>query len=1062
MAYIKDPKTGKYIKTDSVPTATVKTSVDTSAGQVKYEKNSQGKYEVKPVDTSVTASAKPNVTTASGLKDFALQNGVDISETQPKESTLQKILNVLNTGAYAVGGLISGKGIKQGIKEHVLPSEALGVKSKVGGFVADILLDPTTYITFGYGGGAKLATKAGSVVLNKTGTKLLKKSIAELGEGAARKAIAEKVLKEGGEKFLAKGGLKFAGQEILPRSIATAPFKGADKLLEKTPMVGKLYQSAKDLAGKAFVPFKEIKDLPGGIGEQYVDKFSKFSKATRYEVGKAVDEVSALGKTARKELGDKAGIEIGRTLENIPTPPVPIPRGLESVSHMLKGVDLGDIKGVDRANIVDMKVFGSSVEGKLKPNDVDIFVKVKDGSMKFKNRGGLPSPIVVKKGKIQYFIMPESQGDELLDAMLYTGRKDQSRLYSGATVKVPRNYWSGALKIADDSISQPGSRKAVDDIADFIRGEHKKFATAEKQRGLLDYELPDYLRHYLTPEGREFLQKSGMNITSEINKPLRVKNPFAKTRQIDDTVEGINNYFRKRYGVRLFEQDAFKAFAARKAEHIKAVGTYDFLTEIGKEFGKQAEVITKQIKNPVTGKMTAKEIIKPIYENGIKYIESSVPQLKGTLLPEQIVKHVDDTYKTLTNEEATKRFLKLYDKVLGFWKGSVTGWFPAFHTRNFMGGTFNNWIAGVTNPARYLQADQIARGSKGTITTKLGTKYGYEQIKELASKLGVVGQPGYLDVMKEVEKDVTKGPVAKLMGTPAKAMEVVENRLRLPLFVDRLIKGDAPEQAAKTVFQFHFDYAPEALAPFEQNIMKRLLPFYRWTRGNIPLQLEQMVKQPGKYSAIGKGLQNLQSDKEKAQEEFASLPPYMREGLPVRLGEKDGFSQYIYGFGLPVEDINRLYKGSAKRTVASMVGELSPLLKYPIEVGTGQNLFTGEPIAESNRVYPFINKVPGLREWLEVREKENKNGSVSYTANAYKLHFLNTALGRFYTTAGKLTDDKTSGAVKFLYGLLGSKAKSVDIEKEKYWRDQELQDRLEQALESRGLIRQFERAYIPK
>jgi hypothetical protein len=156
MAYIKDPKTGKYIKTDSVPTATVKTSVDTSAGQVKYEKNSQGKYEVKPVDTSATTSAKPNVTTASGLRDFALQNGVDINETQPKESTLQKILNVLNTGAYAVGGLISGKGVKQGIKEHVLPSEALGIKSKVGGFIADILLDPTTYITFGYGGGPRL------------------------------------------------------------------------------------------------------------------------------------------------------------------------------------------------------------------------------------------------------------------------------------------------------------------------------------------------------------------------------------------------------------------------------------------------------------------------------------------------------------------------------------------------------------------------------------------------------------------------------------------------------------------------------------------------------------------------------------------------------------------------------------------------------------------------------------------------------------------------------------------------------------------------------------------
>jgi len=38
----------------------------------------------------------------------------------------------------------------------------------------------------------------------------------------------------------------------------------------------------------------------------------------------------------------------------------------------------------------------------------------------------------------------------------------------------------------------------------------------------------------------------------------------------------------------------------------------------------------------------------------------------------------------------------------------------------------------------------------------------------------------------------------------------------------------------------------------------------------------------------------------------------------------------------------------------------------------------------------------------------------------------------------------------------------VDAEKEKFWREQELQDRLEQALESRGLINKFERAYVPK
>lgn len=952
MAYIKDPSTGKYIRTDSAPATKTATPINvaapSSAGSgMKYGKDASGKYTMMPSDSS-TPAARPKVTTVAGLQDYAAQQGIDVSGTQPKESVLQRILHVLNTGAYAVGGLISGKGIVEGVKQHTLPSEALGIKNPIGGFIADVLLDPTTYITFGYGAEAKLATKAGEVALSKAGTTLLKDSILKLGEEAGRKAVAEKVIQDGAEKFLAKDGLKFMGKQILPRSVVTAPFRAADTIVEKTPVIGKLYQGAKDLAGKAFVPFKSIKDLPGGIGQEYLDKFSSFTKGTRDQVSKAVEEAAALGKTAKQEIGKGAGSFVGKTIEEM------------------------------------------------------------------------------------------------------------------ATAK-PADAIATAANVAETAVPKAGTGNSViDNIISNIRGQHKDFATIEKEKGILDTELPDYVRHYLTPEGRDFLNKTGMNITAELNKPLRVKNPFSKTRQLDGTIEGINKYFQGRYNVQLFEPDAFKAFAARKAEHIKAVNTYDFLTNIGQQFGKQAEVITKEIKNPITGKLTTKDVVKPVFENGMKYVESSVPQLKGTLLPEQIVKHVDDTYKTLSNEEATKKFLSLYDKVLGFWKGSVTGWFPSFHARNTVGGVFNNWIAGVKSPARYLQADQIARGVEGTITTQLGTKYSYSQIRELANKLGAIGQPGYLDVMREVEQGIGKGPVSKLMDLPKNAMEVVENRLRLPLFVDRLIKGDAPEQAAKQVFQFHFDYAPEALTGFEKDVMKRLLPFYRWTRGNIPLQLEQMVKQPGKYAAIGKLLGNLQSDKQKAKDEFAALPPYMREGLPVRLGEKNGFSQYLYGLGLPVEDINRLWKGDAKRTVASMVGELSPILKYPIEVGTGQNLFTGEPIEQNNRVYPFINSIPGLRDWLGVTEHKNKDGSLSYRGDAYKLHFLNTALGRFYTTAGKLTDDNSSGAVKFLYGVLGAKAKSVDIEKEKFYRQQELQTRLEQQLESRGLINKFERAYVPK
>lgn len=92
--------------------------------------------------------------------------------------------------------------------------------------------------------------------------------------------------------------------------------------------------------------------------------------------------------------------------------------------------------GIPEKDIVWIKIFGSSVEGKLKPNDIDIFVAVRDGSMKFRKSAGLRKPIIKEVGKLSYFIMPENEAENLLNAMLYTGRKDQHRLYQGKTVEI--------------------------------------------------------------------------------------------------------------------------------------------------------------------------------------------------------------------------------------------------------------------------------------------------------------------------------------------------------------------------------------------------------------------------------------------------------------------------------------------------------------------------------------------------------------------------------------------------------------------------------------------------
>ena len=56
--------------------------------------------------------------------------------------------------------------------------------------------------------------------------------------------------------------------------------------------------------------------------------------------------------------------------------------------------------------------------------------------MKFTKDNGLYNPIVKESEMLHYFIMPESQATELLDAMLYTGRKYRDTGHTGKTVDI--------------------------------------------------------------------------------------------------------------------------------------------------------------------------------------------------------------------------------------------------------------------------------------------------------------------------------------------------------------------------------------------------------------------------------------------------------------------------------------------------------------------------------------------------------------------------------------------------------------------------------------------------
>jgi len=203
-------------------------------------------------------------------------------------------------------------------------------------------------------------------------------------------------------------------------------------------------------------------------------------------------------------------------------------------------------------------------------------------------------------------------------------------LVKKATVKAYKDYGIEVGKTIGYKIERKKltGTKFLDDIIKWMGREQDQMFKIEKATGKKIGYLTGYLRHYLTPQGRKFITE-GNDFMSVLPKTLRANLKAAKPRKIEGTIREINAFFKIKYGIKnFFEPDAFKAFAMRKAEHIRFINTHNFLEATKARFG-----------TPVS------KAVSRYTDEGIRLVESVNPSLKGYLLPEPIVKHLDDTMK---------------------------------------------------------------------------------------------------------------------------------------------------------------------------------------------------------------------------------------------------------------------------------------------------------------------------------------------------------------------------------------------------------------------------------
>lgn len=327
----------------------------------------------------------------------------------------------------------------------------------------------------------------------------------------------------------------------------------------------------------------------------------------------------------------------------------------------------------------------------------------------------------------------------------------------------------------------------------------------------------------------------------------------------------------------------------------------------------------------------------------------------NTTAPDWVVDSITAATKMET-PEGLKPFVRMWDGFTNTFKGYAT-MTPGFHSRNFMGGVFNNWLAGVEmgTTRRFMRAYyRYTLGKEpGLVGKELeafekivdgGLLSGGQTANEIERRTSAIGR----------SFNPLNSQNVLVQGNRA-AGSHVENVLRGSLAYDTLLKGGDIEEAASQIAKYHFDY--DDLAPFERSVLRRVIPFYTWTRKNVPLMLESVVREPGKFNRYLIAKRNI----ELGNPDEDVVPGYFGEQLGIHLPFKSqGGDNYLLP-DLPFRDLART------ADPGQLLSQMNPLIKTPLEVKSGKQFFNDAPIKKNFQEVPAaFRAIPGLVPALKV------------------------------------------------------------------------------------------------